>query len=64
MKPWLYEWVPQKAEDMERCLRTAESEGAGQILFWEADYIDNMPKDELERIIRLVHRARAEGRVR
>lgn len=37
---WLYCWVPQEEGDVARDLALAESMGAGQILFWEADQID------------------------
>jgi hypothetical protein len=63
VKPWLYEWTPQTALDMERCLHAAEKAGAGQILFWEADYIDNIPKQDLQQIVQMVQKARVTGRV-
>ena len=37
---WLYTWVPNTIEDINRDLALAEKLGVKQILFWEADYID------------------------
>jgi len=41
---WSYAWVPQSAADFERDFRLAERMGAREILFWEADYIDDRPQ--------------------
>src|SRR5206468_10922899 len=40
---WTYAWVPQNVADFEATLATARNVGAKQILFWEADYIDDRP---------------------
>jgi hypothetical protein len=40
---WSYAWVPQNPADFGRDFQLAQSEGANQILFWEADYIDDRP---------------------
>jgi hypothetical protein len=41
---WSYAWVPQTSADFERDFALAENLGAKQILFWEADYIDDRPQ--------------------
>jgi hypothetical protein len=46
----LYVWVPGAAADFERDLKIAEKLGAREMLFWEADYIDNLPADKLAAI--------------
>jgi hypothetical protein len=38
---WYYAWVPQTAADFERDFASAKEVGAKQMLFWEADYIDD-----------------------
>ena len=38
---WTYAWVPQNGGEFERDFNLARSLGAKQILFWEADYIDD-----------------------
>ena len=43
---WLYCWVPRKVEDFERDYALARKLGAEQILFWEADYIDDRTNEE------------------
>jgi len=41
---WLFGWVPTEVSDFEKDLSLAQKVGAGQILFWEADYIDGREK--------------------
>ena len=45
---WLYRWMPRSLDDFNDCIDEANSLGAKQILFWEADYIDRWwgPKEE------------------
>ena len=38
---WSYAWMPQNADDFQRDFTLAQRLGAKQILFWEADYIDD-----------------------
>jgi hypothetical protein len=38
---WCYAWVPQTVADFDRDFALARQLGAKQILFWEADYIDD-----------------------
>lgn len=38
----LYCWMPNKAGDFTRDAQLARSLGARELLFWEADYIDNL----------------------
>jgi hypothetical protein len=38
---WTYAWVPQTVADVDRDTTLARSLGAHQVLFWEADYIDD-----------------------
>jgi hypothetical protein len=38
---WTYAWVPQTIADFDRDANLATSLGAGHMLFWEADYIDD-----------------------
>jgi hypothetical protein len=40
---WTYAWVPQTVADFDRDFALAKSLGAKEILFWEADYIDDRP---------------------
>ena len=41
---WSYAWVPQTVADFQRDFALAQQLGAKQILFWEADYIDDRPQ--------------------
>ena len=41
---WTYAWVPQNVAEFERDFTLARQLGARQILFWEADYIDDRPQ--------------------
>ncbi|MEO6035564.1 MAG: family 10 glycosylhydrolase [Verrucomicrobiota bacterium] len=38
---WTYAWVPQTVADFENDFALAKSLGAKEILFWEADYLDD-----------------------
>jgi hypothetical protein len=38
---WMYQWVPSTIADAERAFESAARVEAKQILFWEADYIDD-----------------------
>ena len=38
---WTYAWVPNSVADVTQTFATAEAVDAAQILFWEADYIDD-----------------------
>ena len=38
---WYYGWVPQTVADFQRDTAAAREVGASQILYWEADYIDD-----------------------
>jgi uncharacterized lipoprotein YddW (UPF0748 family) len=38
---WTYDWVPHFVSDAAKAFATAEKVNAKQILFWEADYIDD-----------------------
>jgi hypothetical protein len=38
---WTYAWVPQNAAEATSTLAIADKVGAGNVLFWEADYIDD-----------------------
>ena len=38
---WTYAWVPQNVAEFERDFALAKKLGAKEILFWEADYIDD-----------------------
>ncbi len=40
---WYYGWVPQNVAGFEADFNSAKELGAKQILFWEADYIDDRP---------------------
>ena len=40
---WTYAWVPRSVEEIQQTCALAEKLGAEQILFWEADYIDDRP---------------------
>ena len=43
---WTYAWVPQNVGEFDRDFNLAKSLGAKQILFWEADYIDDRANRE------------------
>jgi uncharacterized lipoprotein YddW (UPF0748 family) len=50
---WLHSWVPRTTAEIERDGNLARKVGASQILFWEADYIDDRPnREELQRTMR------------
>jgi uncharacterized lipoprotein YddW (UPF0748 family) len=38
---WLYGWVPNTPAEAEQTFTTADKVGAKEVLFWEADYIDD-----------------------
>jgi hypothetical protein len=38
---WFYAWVPQNVGEFDRDYALAKTLGAPQMLFWEADYIDD-----------------------
>jgi hypothetical protein len=38
---WSYAWVPQSVGDFQRDFTVAQNLGAKEMLFWEADYIDD-----------------------
>jgi hypothetical protein len=40
---WYYAWVPNANEDFTRDFDAAAKVGAKNVLFWEADYIDDRP---------------------
>lgn len=40
---WTYAWVPTNVAEVDQAFAVAEKVGANEILFWEADYIDNTP---------------------
>jgi hypothetical protein len=47
--------VPRTVADVDREAALARKLGAGQILFWEADYLDDgRPKAEISRALRAV----------
>ena len=49
---WMYAWVPTTADEFRSGLDVAHKLGARQILYWEADYIDNNPnKTELQQVM-------------
>jgi hypothetical protein len=41
---WSYAWVPQNIADFQNDFALAQKESAREILFWEADYIDDRPQ--------------------
>jgi glycosyl hydrolase family 10 len=41
---WTYAWVPSSVAEVDQTFSTADKVGAKEILFWEADYIDNYPR--------------------
>ena len=50
---WFYGWVPGAVDDFKRDFALANTLGAKQILFWEADYIDGRAnKQEIQRAMR------------
>jgi uncharacterized lipoprotein YddW (UPF0748 family) len=44
VEAWSYAWVPQTVADFQRHFTLAQQLGARQLLFWEADYIDDRPQ--------------------
>ena len=49
---WMYAWVPTTAETFRTGLENARKLSAKQILYWEADYIDNNPhKADLQKMM-------------
>lgn len=40
---WYYAWVPNTSEEFARDFSAAKNLGAKNVLFWEADYIDDRP---------------------
>jgi hypothetical protein len=49
----MYAWVPGSADEFLAGLERARKLGCRQILYWEADYIDNNPKKaELQKVMR------------
>ncbi len=49
---WTYAWVPTTVDEFRSGLEIACKLGAKQILYWEADYIDNNPrKTELQKVM-------------
>jgi hypothetical protein len=38
---WTYAWVPSSVAELDGTFAVAEKVGTKQILFWEADYIDD-----------------------
>ena len=38
---WTYAWVPSSVADADQTCAIADKVGAKQLLFWEADYIDD-----------------------
>jgi len=38
---WTYAWVPSNVAELEQTVSIGTKLGAKQILFWEADYIDD-----------------------
>jgi hypothetical protein len=54
-KVLLYSWVPRTVADADREAALARKLGAGQILFWEADYLDDgRPKAEISKALRAI----------
>jgi hypothetical protein len=50
---WLYGWVPSTVDEFARDASLARQLGAGQLLLWEADYIDDRGNaDELKKAMR------------
>ena len=41
---WSYAWVPQTVADFQQDFALAQQLQAKQMLFWEADYIDDRPQ--------------------
>lgn len=41
LRPWLYAWMPRTVADVDREIALSRTLGARQILFWEADYLDD-----------------------
>lgn len=42
----LYCWMPKQVSDFQSCAIAAERVDAGELLFWEGDYLDTVPKGE------------------
>jgi len=40
---WTFAWVPSSVADADQTFSVAEKVGAKEVLFWEADYIDDRP---------------------
>ncbi len=57
---WLYAWVPNNPDSFRQELQRASALGAKQILFWEADYIDNLPQQEKASLQQLMRSYAAE----
>jgi hypothetical protein len=52
---WPYAWMPKAVADVDREAALARKLGAGQVLFWEADYLDDgRPKAEISRAMRAI----------
>jgi len=43
---WLFRWIPNTPAEFQNCIEEAQALHAKQILFWEADYIDNWGNEE------------------
>ncbi len=55
VRVWLYAWMPRTVADVNREAALARKLGSNQILFWEADYLDDgRPKGELSRAMRAI----------
>ncbi len=48
---WHYAWVPSNMREFDASLKTAAKLGAGQILYWESDYIDAPSRAEFGKAI-------------
>jgi len=57
----LYVWVPGEASTFEHDLKMAQKLGAKEMLFWEADYIDNLPADKFAALSKTIHLYRKES---
>jgi hypothetical protein len=49
---WTYAWVPASVAEADQTFALADNVGAKEILFWEADYIDNQASLELKSYLR------------
>lgn len=54
---WLYCWVPQTPEEFQRDLTLARKLGVKQMLFWEADYIDQRTQPQRDAILKAMREA-------